>query len=517
MKRHLSLLILTALFCAVLPHARAAGRVSVRFYDEASGRYQEEVSTDLVALTLDGVPLTPDGSPALVQYIEVNGRTLVPVRTVAEALGATVSWIPENRQVILLREGSTIVLTLGSATAVVDGQQVSLPGGVPAGVVMYREQESTMVPLRFVSEQLGAEVEWDGAAFTANISTVAQPLPEPDPIESPVPEPVPTPGFSAGADRGFVTGISSDSDAQTVTVRTDHLPDYRVLDLGDRVVVDVLGAVLSNGETEVVTIPVDNDLISTVRYSLHADDLGYGYPHTVRVVLDLESGITYAKNLRVEAGAGGVKVSAFPSEGERNPVHFVPSVPLDPNKSTIVIDPGHGGSRSGAVYPDALGNDIMEKDLTLSMSLKLRDILRTAGYNVVMIREDDRDVDLYERADIANAVGADLFVSVHCNASGTVPTFQGIYTYHHPESQRGALLAQAIQTPLCAVTGAIDRGINDADFVVLRETEMCAVLVETGFMSNSEELSRLCDSAYQARVAQGIAEGITQYLNSLKK
>ena len=512
MKKCLSILLLLVLLCGWMPTASAAGtagRGTVFFYDETARRYQEAVTTDLVSLTLDGSPLVPEGAPALIQYLGADGRTLVPVRTVAEALGATVSWVPENRQVLLLRGENVIVLTLGSATAVVDGTAMELPGGVAAGVVKWEGRESTMVPLRFVSEQLGAAVDWDNATFTAGLSTASVPEPEP----SPTPGPEPTPAPPAREDRGFVTGVVSDPDMQTVSIRTDHMPDYRVLDLGDRVAVDVLGAVLTSGELNMVTIPVDNDLILSVRYYQHEDDLGYGYPHTVRVVLDLTRGVSYSRNLTVTAGSGGIHISAFPAgEGE----NFVPSTPIDPNKSTVVIDPGHGGERTGAVYPDAWGNDVLEKDLSLSMSLKLRDLLLAAGYNVVMTREDDRDVDLYRRADIANAVEADLFVSVHCNASGTVPEFQGIYTYHHPESQRGARLAEAIQLPLCQLTGAIDRGINDADFVVLRETEMCAVLVETGFMSNAEELAKLCDSGYQSQVAQGIAEGVVRYLNGLR-
>ncbi|UQT47272.1 copper amine oxidase N-terminal domain-containing protein [Flavonifractor plautii] len=102
-----------------------------------------------------------------------NGRTLVPVRLIAERLGASVTWVPETRQVILLREESTIVLTLGSATALVNGQAMELPGGVPAGVVKWEGRESTMVPLRFVSEQLGATVDWDNDTFTAILTSPA--------------------------------------------------------------------------------------------------------------------------------------------------------------------------------------------------------------------------------------------------------------------------------------------------------------------------------------------------------
>lgn len=516
MKKFCLALVLTALLCALLPAALAAGgEGQVSFYDEAAGRYLEPVRTDLVALTLDGEPLEPQGAPALVQYLGQDGRTLVPVRTVAEALGATVVWVPENRQVLLLRGEQTIVLTLGSASAAVDGVTLDLPGGVPAGVVKWEGKESTMVPLRFVSEQLGAQVEWDNDTFTAHIATVQDPEPGPDPAPTPIPTPTPPVSLE---DQGFVTNIIIDRKSQSVSIYTDHLPEYRVTDFGDRVVVDLLGAVLASGNPELITLPVESNLISTVRYSQHGGDLDYGYPHTVRVVLDLKEGVSYQRNISVTAGSGGVRLTASGEPAPELPEEpdqpgFTPTIPLDPDKLTIVVDPGHGGARPGAVYPNAEGVDIIERDLTLAISLKLRDRLLEAGYNVVMTRETDIDVDLYERAEIANAVNADLFVSVHCNASGTVPTYQGIYTYYFPDSKRGEKLARTIQPPLCALTGAIDRGVSKANFVVLRETEMCAVLVETGFMSNVEELTRLCDPEYQEKVAWGIAEGVIQYLN----
>lgn len=516
MKKFCLALVLTALLCALLPAALAAGgEGQVSFYDEAAGRYLEPVRTDLVALTLDGEPLEPQGAPALVQYLGQDGRTLVPVRTVAEALGATVVWVPENRQVLLLRGEQTIVLTLGSASAAVDGVTLDLPGGVPAGVVKWEGKESTMVPLRFVSEQLGAQVEWDNDTFTAHIATVQDPEPDPDPAPTPIPTPTPPVSLE---DQGFVTNIIIDRKSQSVSIYTDHLPEYRVTDFGDRVVVDLLGTVLASGNPELITLPVESNLISTVRYSQHDGDLDYGYPHTVRVVLDLKEGVSYQRNISVTAGSGGVRLTASGEPAPELPEEpdqpgFTPTIPLDPDKLTIVVDPGHGGARPGAVYPNAEGVDIIERDLTLAISLKLRDRLLEAGYNVVMTRETDIDVDLYERAEIANAVNADLFVSVHCNASGTVPTYQGIYTYYFPDSKRGEKLARTIQPPLCALTGAIDRGVSKANFVVLRETEMCAVLVETGFMSNVEELTRLCDPEYQEKVAWGIAEGVIQYLN----
>lgn len=540
MKKALSLFLLLALLICLLPAQAAgpAGTLKVQFYSEADKRYPAAVETDLVRLTLNGAPLSAqDGVPALVQYVNGQGRTLVPVRLVAEALGAEVLWVGETRQVILMRSPDTIVLTLGSAKAAVNGQVVDLPGGVPAGAVKQmvggKEVESTMVPLRFVSEQLGAKVDWDNDTFTAAIAASAStpspapspsPTPSPAPSEGPIlppeaenpgqpvptPSPSPTPNEPAKEDRGQVLRLESDANAQSIFIATDHVPDVRVTDLGNRVAVDVVGAKLGFSGTD-GAFAAENECITRVRFSLHGDDLGYGYQHTVRVVLDLKSNVTYSRNIKVEQQVGGVLITAALEDDQHGGVDFIPSTPIDPNKLTVVLDAGHGGSAWGATY-----EDVKEKDLTLPMTKKLQAILLEKGYNVVLTREEDVYMDLYDRADIANAVEADIFVSIHCNASATNADFQGVFTYYHPSSNRGKRLAQAIQDPVCDATGAINRGIANNDYVVLRETDMAAVLVETGFMSCHEELMRLVDGSYQDKIVKGIAEGIVRYLNSVQ-
>ena len=485
MRRVLSFLFLLCLLTG-LAAARAAGpagTLSVRFYDESAGCYGALTDTDRVNLTLDGTALYPLDVPALVQYpAGQNGRTLVPVRLIAESLGASVTWVPDTRQVILQKGESTIVLTLGSAIALVNGQEILLPDGVPAGVVKWEGKESTMVPLRFVSERLGAAVTWDNATFTAAVvSPAVEPEPEPSPEEP-------------------------EETTPAEPVEPAHTPEYRVVDLGSRVAIDLLGAVLQTPAEGEVSLAVDSEVLDRVRYSQHGDDLGYGVPHTLRVVLDLQSGTSYTRNLTVEAGSGGVRITAVPSQS----IDELPEI--DPDKYTVVLDAGHDGTTLGAVYPDASGTQIYEKDLTLSMVKKLEAILLAQGYNVVLTRDGETAGDLYERSELANAVEADVFVSIHCNSAPTVPTFQGLYTYYHPSSNRSKLFAQAVQDAACAASGAIDRGIASADFVVLRETNMAAVLVETGFMTNVEELERLCDEDYQQSLMEGVAQGVADYL-----
>lgn len=493
MRKKLTILLtVLALLYALTLTAFAAGpngTLSVQLYSWNQHTYTP-ASAEVVKLTLNGDPLNGD-VPAMIQ----GGRTLVPVRLVGEALQAQVLWVQQTGQVILTKGEDVIVLTLDSATAIVNGVSTPLPDGVPAQVVAYDGADRTMIPLRFVSETLGAQVEWDQATYTAHLTaelTETTPeTPEEEP-ETPAPEP------EVPADAARITGMSwSDG---TLTIATDQAPNCKVTDLGDRVAIDFLDTVLSEDFTGCTA---SDAYLSDVRWAQHGADFYPGSDYTVRFVLDLAAGATAAGNLTITTTLTGVSVTTHGTS------ETTPTVSINPQDYTIVIDPGHGGDRPGACY-----EGIMEKDIDLAVSLKLVSILQNQGFQVIMTRSTDVEIGLYERADLANAAGADVFVSLHSNAAENRPDYQGIYTYYHPSSNRGARLAQAIQTPLCQITGGIDRGIKDADFVVLRETDMCAVLVEMGFMTNHEELMNLTDDSYQQLLAQGIAQGIVDYLTA---
>lgn len=171
----------------------------------------------------------------------------------------------------------------------------------------------------------------------------------------------------------------------------------------------------------------------------------------------------------------------------------------------IVIDPGHGGKDPGAI-----GNDTMEKRVALTISEKLQHRLLANGYEVKMTRSEDVFIPLTERATFSNNWKADLFVSVHAN-SATSSSAKGLESYYYGASSSGKQLASSIQTALAANTNNENRGTHSADFYVLRHTSMPAVLVETGFISNPADAVLLNDSSYQDKVANSIAEGITEY------
>ena len=516
MKKTAALALILSLLVGLTPAFAAgpAGSAPVLFSDESAGKYGPETASDRVNITLNGETLSTD-VPGLIQTVDgQDGRTLVPVRTIAEPLGATVLWMEDTRQVLLFNSQDTIVLTLGSATAVVNGQNVQLPGGVPAGVVKCQGVERTMVPLRFVSEQLHGTVEWDNDTYTAIVTVPIQP-PQPTPTPTPTPSPTPTPAPSPSVtptnpDKGMLLRISADHNAETVTLSLSGTPKYQVVDLGDRVAVDLLGMTIGSGKDG--SLSLENPVLTAVRYAQHTNDLYPEYGHTVRVVLDLAKGCTYKKNVVVEedTNAQTITVSVLPPDTGTEPA--LPPVPLDPTAFTVVLDAGHGGSASGAFY-----EEIAEKTITLPITLKTEALLKAHGYNVVMTRTTDVYMDLYDRSDVANNINADIFVSIHANVTTTNPAFEGTFTYYYPDSGKGKALAQSLQSAIVASAGSVDRGLLTNDYVVLRETNMPAALIETGFMTCHAELMRLIDDAYQDKLAQGIANGIINYLNTLPK
>ncbi len=183
----------------------------------------------------------------------------------------------------------------------------------------------------------------------------------------------------------------------------------------------------------------------------------------------------------------------------------------------VVIDPGHGGRDPGTV-----GNGLQEKMITLAAAIHLRDALQRCGIQVIMTRTTDSLVlpngtvsqDLSARAEIANRNKADLFISWHVDSFSN-PDVHGISVWIYP-STRGTETERAAQTIVNSVaqaTGQTNRRVFVADFAVLRETGMTAVLVESGFLTNPEEANRLASEAFRRIQAEAAARAICEYFN----
>lgn len=173
----------------------------------------------------------------------------------------------------------------------------------------------------------------------------------------------------------------------------------------------------------------------------------------------------------------------------------------EPEKIDVVLDAGHGG-----VQPGCVAGEVLEKDITLAVTMRLKDQLEEKGLSVLLTRDSDEDVELSDRAAIANQSDAQYFVSIHCNWFEEDTSVSGLDCYYY-QDEEGMGLAQSILDSVSS-RSIIAREIKEENFEVLWETTMPAVLIELGFMTNPEELEALLSEKYQETLASAIAEGI---------
>ncbi|QKY68764.1 N-acetylmuramoyl-L-alanine amidase [Lentibacillus sp. CBA3610] len=181
----------------------------------------------------------------------------------------------------------------------------------------------------------------------------------------------------------------------------------------------------------------------------------------------------------------------------------------------LYLDPGHGGSDSGAQ-----GNGLNEKDINLDIALRIRDILTNEYSNadVRMSRTDDSTKSLTQRTNEANSWGADYYLSIHCNAfNGSA---QGYEDYIHSslsDSSTTAGYQDTMHAEIVNVNQLRNRGQKKANFHVLRETTMSALLTENGFIDNANDADLMGDPSWRQTVARGHVNGLAKAFNLEEK
>lgn len=181
------------------------------------------------------------------------------------------------------------------------------------------------------------------------------------------------------------------------------------------------------------------------------------------------------------------------------------SIGIEVANPIIVVDPGHGGSDSGAV-----GNGLYEKNLTLDIANRTTSYIR-ANYpaTVYQTRTSDVYVSLDARASYANSKGANFFVSQHINSYSTTSP-NGLEVYHYTGSTSGNKLATSLYNKLKSSYSTL-RGVKSAEFYVLKYTNMPAALGETGFISNPTDASKLGTTTFRQQLATQYAQGMHVY------
>lgn len=442
-----------------------------------------------------------------VQVANVDNNILIPIRVVSENLGFKVDWEKASQSVTVQNSITTVKMVVGSKTAHIDGSQVSM------NITPVLSGQTTLVPLRFVSSQMGMDVKWDNqnkAVYLSSSGSMTDPWIDdngtPNDPDTEVPstptEPVNpslpgTPGSLSSID-----GISFSENRLMIATSGNVKPNVFKLSSPERIVVDLPNTAFSevfgyehtlntknSGELSVTGYPD----VSLIRYALFSDS-----PSTVRVVINLNNAMDYTVTTEND---GLVFINL-------NAPEAVPTPPVGSNgKKIVVLDAGHGGSDPGS-------NSITgkkEKAFNLALAQKVEKLLKKEkNIDVIMTRSDDSTLGLKDRSKIANNLNADIFVSMHGNNS-TVGSPTGTETlYTRAESSK---LAQTIHKYLVKATGLKDRGVKTQNLSVTRETKMPAVLLEVGFLNNKNDESQMFSEDFQNRVAEGIVSGIKEYLN----
>ncbi|EIT84017.1 germination specific N-acetylmuramoyl-L-alanine amidase [Fictibacillus macauensis ZFHKF-1] len=206
--------------------------------------------------------------------------------------------------------------------------------------------------------------------------------------------------------------------------------------------------------------------------------------------------------------------------------HVIKTWNLPLSGKVIILDPGHGGMDGGAVGKGG----VLEKDITLDISLKLRDYLQEAGALVIMTRERDKDLgdpsvekvrkrkmqDLRKRKEIINGSHGDLYVSVHLNAL-PASQWRGAQVFFHPSDKQGATASKFIQAELKRNLENTNRVAKSIDGIyLLRTSKLPGTLVEVGFLSNPSERELLKTKTYQMKISASIYQGILRYYTNEK-
>ncbi|MDO7905234.1 N-acetylmuramoyl-L-alanine amidase family protein [Paenibacillus sp. JX-17] len=442
------------------------------------------------AVYLDGKALSV---PAGVKIELVQNNVMIPLRVVAEGLGSTVGWDQKSGTVTIQNDASTIELVVNNNNAVVNGSKVKL-----AAPPLLRGGTS-VVPLRFVSEQMGLKVSWDNKAKSAYLTS---PVPAEDQAPQPAqPTPVTGGGSAPSAAPATVNSISFADGRLLIAASGAVNPSISTLTGPDRLVVDLpntafssqfgLGQPLDQKQSGQQDAIGSAD-VSRIRYSLFNNN-----PSTIRVVLDLNAPKSYTLS---QDSSGLITVTLTdPGTGPTPPVGAG-------GKKVLVLDAGHGFKDVGTT--GILGNH--EKDFNLSVTLKVADLLKSeTGIDLVLTRSDDTYPTLAQRAQLANDLHADAFISIHANSVLDKPDASGTETYYY--NSNGKELATIMHKHLLQATGFKDRKVKTERYQVLRQSNGPATLLEVGFLSNLQEDMIMLTDDFQQRVAQGIVDGIKEY------
>lgn len=473
-----------------------------------------------------GPPATfvpPGGSSLLVAATDADGKTWLSVGDVATALGGTLTHEAATGSFELKIGPHTAVFGTETPIAVVDTRLVPLASAVRVeGAAAYAEPDFYS---RVLSPLFDVSFAWDRASRTLAAR----------PVETP--------------EVGVEATVSAFEGTTKVVFRFTSAPSYRAEKGEEQVVLRFPGVRLVPASPEVA--PEDERVarlllrpneLAVVLKGKHLSTNVYPLAAPPRIVVDVTRG----------APPGPPAAAPAPVPTRVPGALVVPTPTPRPEPRVVVVDPGHGGTEEGAKGPGGL----LEKDVTLLLSRTVREVLTARGYRVVTTRDSDASVGHQDRTAIANAAKADVFLSLHMNASRS-PSAHGTEVYYlsldasdraaaalaeaenqaeptpTPSAETNAALrdldlilwdlaqnqhitassrlAEIIQGDFNRLLGITTRGVKQAPFRVLIGVNAPAVLVEVAFISNPEEEKKIASEAFRRAVAETLAGSLDSF------
>ena len=402
--------------------------------------------------------LKTDFSP----YIK-EGRTFVPIREITEKLGADVKWNGKDKSIKITLNGDVINMQIDNSMVTVNDKKIELDHAQAPQLALYsrpRKETKTMVPLRFISETFGYNVDWNNDKVRAEISTVKS-------------------NSIVEDDKNKIENNKNSLDNKNFKNKNNKKKTQKS----------------KNSKVNSKSIFDDNFFQSNVEKK-------------------------ETKNIKNQINKGNEdKIFEEADLDIKEKKNRVIKDKIEINgKLNIVIDPGHGGKDSGAIAVDGY---TYEKDLNLLVAENLMEKLNeNSEINARITRTRDEYIKLLDRASVSNDNNADLFLSIHFNSSDN-SSAKGIEVLYASEKNVKIKdtvqkhFASCLQKALIRETGAVDRGIkNTPAIIVLNKTKNVSALVELGFLSNESDLENIKDPDYIDKLARGIYNGIEDYMNS---
>lgn len=514
--------ILFFLLCCLFMNTAASASMILE-YDGSVHNYTGAVYALAVnGKTLTNLPLEP---------IIFNDRALVPVREVFEALGAQVGYRDTDKTISISYAKTKVKLQIGNTQATVNGVKKTIPdNAAPRLIAKWGGSAKTMVPVRFISESVGLNVDFDGNRGLISVSDGSAATPTP--TAAPQPSAVKLNKVEFSQDGDVVTvKVSANGEISAITDAAVTASQVLFVDVSN-------ATYTTSNKTE-----VNLGSVIAVRMGIHGAN--------ARIAIDTQNMKKYSASLSTDRKAVVFKITASDTADVSQPTPPPPSTPTaTPAPSTkpsvpngekiVVIDAGHGGSDPGAdgslmnadelaafdaalqttepilaTMPAGSGQNFKEKDIALNVAKKVQANLEANGVKVLMTRSGDTYPTLDERPELANSRGAVIFLSIHLNStSAEVTAANGMEIYYSEQNNSdnygitSKQMAELILKSTTSATGSKSRGVKSGNLLVTRKSTMPANLIEIGFMNNPRELEKLITDSYQSKIAAGITDGI---------